>query len=124
MLEGFKKFIMKGNAIDLAVGVVIGAAFGAIVNSFTTNLIQPIITEVLGGGVEGGTVELSPGNVLDFGAVFNAIITFLITAAVVYFVFVMPMNKLQDRRARQLNEPTELSNEEKMVQLLEQIAAK
>jgi large conductance mechanosensitive channel len=124
MIDGFKKFIMKGNAIDLAVGVVIGAAFGAIVTSFTTNLIQPIINEVLGGGVEGGTIELSPGNVLNFGAVINAIITFLITAAVVYFVFVMPMNKLQDRRARQLDEPTELSNEEKMVQLLEQIAAK
>ncbi len=124
MIEGFKKFILKGNAIDLAVGVVIGAAFGAIVTSFTTNLIQPIINEVLGGGVEGGTIELSPGNVMNFGAVLNAIITFLITAAVVYFVFVLPMNKLQERRDRQLDEPTELSNEEKMVQLLEQIAAK
>jgi large conductance mechanosensitive channel len=124
VIEGFKKFILKGNAIDLAVGVVIGAAFGAIVTSFTTNLIQPIINEVLGGGVEGGTIELSPGNVMNFGAVLNAIITFLITAAVVYFVFVLPMNKLQERRDRQLDEPTELSNEEKMVQLLEQIAAK
>ncbi len=124
MIEGFKKFILKGNAIDLAVGVVIGAAFGAIVTSFTTNLIQPIINEVLGGGVEGGTIELSPGNVMNFGAVLNAIITFLITAAVVYFVFVLPMNKLQERRDRQLDEPTDLSNEEKMVQLLEQIAAK
>ncbi len=124
MLEGFKKFILKGNAIDLAVGVVIGAAFGAIVSTFTTSLIQPLINEVLGGGVNGGKVELSDGNFLDFGAVFNAIITFLITAAVVYFVFVLPMNKLQERRARQLNEPSELTNEEKMVQLLEQIASK
>jgi len=124
VLDGFKKFILKGNAIDLAVGVVIGAAFGAIVASFTTNLIQPLIKEVLGGGVNGGKVELSDGNFLNFGAVLNSIITFLITAAIVYFVFVLPMNTLRDRRARALDEPTELTNEEKMVQLLEQIAAK
>ena len=124
MIKGFRDFIFRGNVIDLAVGVVIGAAFGAIVASFTQNIIQPLIQEVLGGGVEGGTVELSPGNVMNFGAVLNAIITFLITAAVVYFVFVMPMNALAERRARQLGESDELSNEEKMVLLLEQIAAK
>ncbi len=124
MIAGFKKFVLQGNAIDLAVGVVIGAAFGAIVTSFTQSLIQPLITEVMGGGVKGGKLELSDGNFLDFGAVINATITFLITAAVVYFVFVLPMNTLKERRARQLGEVAELTNEEKMIQLLEQIANK
>jgi large conductance mechanosensitive channel len=124
MLKEFREFAMKGNVIDLAVGVVIGAAFGAIVTSFTQNLIQPLIVEVMGGGIDGGKVELSDGNFLDFGAVINAAITFVITAAVVYFVFVAPMNALKERRARQLGETEELSNEEKMVRLLEQIAAK
>ncbi len=124
MLDGFKKFILRGNAIDLAVGVVIGAAFGAIVASFTKNLIQPLIIEVMGGGVHGGTVELSKGNSLDFGAVLNSVITFVITAAIVYFVFVMPMNAMKDRRKAKQGEPEELTNEERMVQLLEEIAAK
>lgn len=124
MIAGFKKFVLQGNAIDLAVGVVIGAAFGAIVKAFTESLIQPLITEVMGGGVQGGKIELSEGNFMDFGAVINATITFLLTAAVVYFVFVLPMNTLKERRASQLGEEPELTNEEKVIQLLEQIADK
>ena len=125
MIAGFKKFIAQGNAIDLAVGVVIGAAFGAIVSSFTENLIKPIITEVLGGGIDGGRVELSTNNYLDFGAVINAGITFIITAAVVYFVFVMPMNAFEaKRKAGQEPEAAEPTNEEKIVLLLERIASK
>lgn len=124
MIAGFKKFILQGNAIDLAVGVVIGAAFGAIVSSFTENLIQPLITEVMGGGLDGGKVELSTGNYLNFGAVLNAVITFLITAAVVYFVFVLPMNSLKERRAKGVEEEADPTNEEKMVALLERIAEK
>jgi large conductance mechanosensitive channel len=104
--------------------VVIGAAFGAVVASFTSNLIQPLIKEAMGGGVTGGKVKLSTGNYLDFGAVINALITFAITAAVVYFVFVLPINAMNDRRKAKRGESEELTNEERMVQLLEEIAAK
>lgn len=124
MIAGFKKFIVQGNAIDLAVGVVIGAAFGAIVTAFTDNLIKPLIVEVMGGGIDGGKVELSDNNFLDFGAVINATITFLITAAVVYFVFVVPMNTLKERRKAGEESEAEPTNEEKIVSLLEQIASK
>jgi len=124
VLAGFKTFIAKGNAIDLAVGVVIGAAFGAIVSAFTDNLIKPLIAEVMGGGISGGKVELSKGNFLDFGAVINAAITFLITAAVVYFVFVVPMNHFNERRKSGDEPEAEPTNEERMVALLEQIASK
>lgn len=123
MLNGFKKFIMQGNVIDLAVAVVIGAAFGDVVKKFTAALIDPLVREVLGGGVEGGTYTLSTGNVLDFALVINALITFVITAAVVYFVFVLPMIKLQERR-KSGDEASEPTDNEKMISLLEEIARK
>ncbi len=96
MLKGFRDFIMRGNVIDLAVAVVVGAAFTALVNSFTNALIKPIINLALGGGVDAGTITIN-GQTLDFSAVVNAVITFLITAAVVYFVFVLPMNKFKEK---------------------------
>src|SRR5439155_24043332 len=96
MLRGFKDFIMRGNVIDLAVGIVIGAAFTAVVTGFTNSLINPIIHRVGGGGEFGGKVKIGGGQVLDWGAFINAVITFLITAAVLYFFFVLPMNKLEE----------------------------
>ncbi len=96
MIKGFRDFIMRGNVIDLAVAVVIGAAFTALVTSFTSSLIQPIINLALGGGVDGGKLVVND-QVFDFGAVLNSAITFLITAAVVYFAFVAPMNSWKNR---------------------------
>lgn len=96
MIKGFRDFIMRGNVIDLAVAVVIGAAFTALVASFTSSLIQPIINLALGGGTKGGKIVINE-QVFDFGAVLNSTITFLITAAVVYFVFVAPMNAWKSR---------------------------
>lgn len=123
MLNGFKKFIMQGNVIDLAVAVVVAGAFGKIIDAFTKGLIEPLIKEVMGGGVTGGLVELSEGNSLDFGAVINSVITFLITAAVVYFIFVAPMVAMQERRAAkgEVEDPTD---NEKIISLLEKIAEK
>ncbi len=123
MLSGFKKFIMQGNVIDLAVGVVIGAAFGALVKAFTDAFIKPLIGLISGGGVSGGTFTIS-GQVFDYASFINAVITFALTAAVVYFAIVMPMNALKDRRKAGQGEPTEVSNEERMVELLERIASK
>jgi large conductance mechanosensitive channel len=121
MLKGFKEFVMRGNVIDLAVGVVIGAAFGALVNQLTASFLEPLIAVVAGGGVEGGTFTVD-GVVFDWGAFVNAVITFLITAAGIYFLVVAPFNSLRQRRERGQETDVEPSNEEKIVLLLDQIA--
>ncbi|MEU7524828.1 large-conductance mechanosensitive channel protein MscL [Saccharothrix sp. NPDC042600] len=102
MIKGFKDFLMRGNVVDLAVAVVIGAAFGAIVTAFTNNLINPIVALFGGNNVNGLAVQLgsSDKTIIDFGAIITAAINFVIVAAVVYFIFVMPMNKLKERRKR------------------------
>ena len=123
MVEGFKKFIMGGNVVDLAVGVVIGAAFAAVVTQFTASFIAPLIALIAGGGVDGGTFTIDD-QVFDYGAFLNAIITFLLTAVAVYFVIVVPINALRERRAKGEEEDVEPTNEEKIVALLEQIAQK
>ena len=97
MLEGFKNFILRGNVIDLAVGVVIGAAFTAVVTAFSDNIINPLIASVGGADYSGLGFHIISGNdatFLDFGALITAAINFLLIAAVVYFVIVAPMNKL------------------------------
>ncbi|MGW4930216.1 large conductance mechanosensitive channel protein MscL [Agromyces sp. NPDC004153] len=103
MLKGFKEFILRGNVIELAVAVVIGAAFTAVVNSIVNNLINPLIGVIFQADsldtalvieiptLSGGVAEVR------FGAVLGAIIAFVIVATVVYFVFVLPMNTLKDR---------------------------
>lgn len=103
MIKGFKDFILRGNVIDLAVAVVIGAAFTALVAAFTANLIEPVLNVF--GGVETGSLGfyLNPskeGSYINISAILNAVITFLITALVVYFVFVAPMKKFQDLAAK------------------------
>ncbi|MDI2031930.1 large conductance mechanosensitive channel protein MscL [Saccharopolyspora sp. TS4A08] len=103
MLKGFKDFLMRGNIIDLAVAVVVGSAFTALVTAFTTSIIKPLIAATGGGNVTGLSLTVVPGNnasTIDFAAVINAVITFFITAAVVYFLFVVPMNKISERRKK------------------------
>lgn len=100
MIKGFKDFLMRGNVVDLAVAVVIGTAFTAVVKAFTDSFVQPIINVVMGGGVTGGTVKLDDENRLLFGSFANAVVTFVITAAVVYFIFVLPLKTLNEKRAR------------------------
>ena len=97
-MDGFKKFILRGNVVDLAVGVVIGAAFGAVVTAFTAGLITPLITLV--GGGKGAFSDKSftvNDAVFKYGAVVDAAISFIIIAAVVYFFVVLPVGKLMDR---------------------------
>ncbi|MFD7655480.1 large-conductance mechanosensitive channel protein MscL [Actinosynnema sp. NPDC059797] len=102
MIKGFKDFLMRGNVIDLAVAVVIGTAFNDIVKSFTEKLINPIVASFGGANVNGLAVQLGDNEktVMDFGAVITALINFLIIAAVVYFIFVLPMNTIRERRKR------------------------
>lgn len=99
MLKGFKDFLLRGNVVDLAVAVVIGAAFTAVVTSFTESFLEPLIGLVGGGGEAGGSVTVD-GQVFTWGSFVNQVITFVLTAAVVYFVVVVPMKKLLERRAR------------------------
>lgn len=103
MLQGFKDFILRGNVIELAVAVVIGGAFTAIVTAFSDNLINPLIAAIGGADVSGLGFHLRPGNeatFMDFGAVITAALNFLIIAAVVYFILVAPMNKLSEIQAK------------------------
>ena len=103
MLQGFKDFIMRGNVIDLAVGVVIGAAFTAVVTAFSDNIINPLIASLGGADIPGFGVRILPGNdatFVNFGALLTAIINFLMIAAVVYFTIVAPMNKLDEAQKR------------------------
>lgn len=99
MLKGFRDFITRGNVIDLAVAFVVGAAFSTLVGSFSDGLIQPIVGIFLGGGVDAGQIVIRD-QVIDFTLIVNAIITFVITMAVLYFVFVAPMNAWRSRHGQ------------------------
>jgi large conductance mechanosensitive channel len=104
VIKGFKEFILRGNVIDLAVAVVIGAAFTLIVNSIVAGLINPLIALIFQADSLDGvvwTVTGLTGNevVFAFGAILGAIINFLAVAVVVYFVFVFPMNRAKERAA-------------------------
>lgn len=101
MFKGFKDFILRGNVVDLAVAVVIGAAFSTIVTAFTAGIIKPLINTITPPEAPGLSVTLIPGKestFIDFSAVITAGINFLIVAAVVYFAIVLPLNTLKERR--------------------------
>lgn len=98
MLKGFGDFIKNGNIVDLAVAVVIGTAFAALVTQFTDSFLTPMIAVTTGGGDVGGQFAFN-GQTFTYGAFIGSIITFLNTAAVVYFLVVMPMNKILRRSA-------------------------
>lgn len=108
MLKGFKEFILKGNVIDMAVGVVVGVAFGNVVTAMVKDLITPLI------GIFGGTPDFSAfyftinGSKFMIGEFINSLISFLSIAAVIYFAVVMPMNKIMKKIASGKSEdPTE-----------------
>jgi large conductance mechanosensitive channel len=115
-LKGFKDFVLRGNVIDLSVGIVIGAAFTALVSSFTTAFIEPLLKLVnadedrVGGGFYIGDT------LFPVSTFVNGIITFLITAAVLYFLVVTPMNKLAERRRKGAEPEPEAPSEEILLQ--------
>lgn len=103
MIKGFKDFILRGNVVDLAVAVVIGAAFGAIVTAFTEKIIQPLINAITPADSPGLGVQIVSGKdstYVDFAGLIGAAINFVIVAAVVYFVIVVPLNAVKARRER------------------------
>jgi large conductance mechanosensitive channel len=95
MLEDFKKFILKGNVVDLSTGVIIGAAFTEIVKAFTAGIVTPILNRL--GGKPNVSLQLW---IFDIGVVISAALSFLITAAVVFFVIIKPMNALIEMTKR------------------------
>lgn len=100
MFKGFKEFIMRGNVIDLAVAVVIGAAFNSVVERVVDSLVNPIIGLVFQADSLDTALMIPVGNDhIALGSVIGALINFIIVAAVVYFAFVMPMNKARDMRS-------------------------
>jgi large conductance mechanosensitive channel len=112
-LQGFRDFILRGNVVDLAVGIVIGAAFTALVTQFTDSFLNPLI-KLAGGGSKDkpGAVFHVNGVPFAYGDFINAILTFLLTAAALYFIVVFPMNKLAERRRRGQEPPPKAPSEE------------
>jgi large conductance mechanosensitive channel len=109
VIKGFRDFILRGNVVELAIAVVIGSAFTALVGAFTANIINPVIASAGGIDAAGLGFRIRPGNdatFVDIGAVITAAVTFLITAAVVYFLFVVPTNRA-NARLRALAAPQE-----------------
>jgi large conductance mechanosensitive channel len=98
VLKGFREFVLRGNVVELAVAFVMGAAFQAVVSSFTEDMLTPLLGLFGVGGV-GDLAWTTPGGaVVAYGSFLNALISFLIVAAVVYFFLVAPMNALEARR--------------------------
>jgi large conductance mechanosensitive channel len=110
-MKGFKDFVMRGNVVDLAVAVVIGAAFGMLITAFLDGLINPLIAAVFGKpNLDSvGTFTIN-GADFSIGIVLTQVIAFLSVAAAVYFVIVLPMNKMKERTAKPAEDagPTEV----------------
>jgi large conductance mechanosensitive channel len=100
MMQGFKKFLFRGNVVDLSVAVVMGAAFGAVITSLVANLLTPLIAAVVGKPDFSGLSATVNGSKIMYGAFLNALISFLLIAASVYFFVVAPMNAYVERRRR------------------------
>ena len=100
MIKGFKDFILRGNILDLAVAFVIGVAFAAVINAFVVDIIMPIIAAIVGKPDFSGLTFTVNNSVFLYGSFINAIVSFLLIAAAIYFIIVVPMNKIAERRAR------------------------
>ena len=105
MLKEFRDFIMRGNVVELAVAVIIGAAFGAVVTAFTASFVTPLIA-LIGGKADFSALKFTiSGTEFPYGLFLNALFSFLIIAAVVFFFVVRPMNALMQRLKQSDEEP-------------------
>ncbi|MDQ1748737.1 MAG: large conductance mechanosensitive channel [Frankiaceae bacterium] len=110
-MSGFRKFLLRGNVVDLAVGIVIGAAFGAVVTAFSASFITPLVGLLAGASGDFSTKGFTLHHdgkalVFPYGKFVNALIAFVLIAAVVYFFVVVPVNKLMERYKPAPDEPT------------------
>jgi large conductance mechanosensitive channel len=106
VLSEFKAFILRGNVIDLAVAVVLGVAFGAVVTAFVNDIITPILGAIGGKPNFASLTFTINGSVFFYGAFINAVIAFVLIAAAIFFFVVKPINHMQARRAGQDGPPT------------------
>ena len=114
MLNGFKEFILRGNVIELAVAVIIGASFKAIVDKFVEGIVNPALGAIVGQPNFDDALIVGP---LHIGLVLTALVNFLMVSAVIYFLMVMPMNRLMERmkKPEPEPEPAEPSDEVKLL---------
>src|SRR5580692_2278952 len=101
MLDGFKKFILRGNVVDLAVGVVVGAAFGSVVTAFTKDLLTPLIAAIVGKPDFSAFQFTVNGSRFPIGDFANAVVSFVLIATAVYYAVVLPVNALVSRARRE-----------------------
>jgi large conductance mechanosensitive channel len=110
MLKGFRDFLLRGNAVDLAVAVIIGAAFTQIINSLVADMLTPLLAAI-GGQPDFAALTFTINNsVFRYGRFLNAILAFLIVATIIYFLVLLPLNALLERRRKgevPAPEPTE-----------------
>lgn len=108
MLKGFRDFLLRGNVVDLAVAIVIGAAFGTIVTAFVKDIVTPIIAAV-GGKPDFSSLYFTVNNSkFLIGDFINAVVSFVLVSGVIYFVVIVPMNKIMLRMKRgEKIDPTE-----------------
>ena len=122
MLKGFREFIMKGNVLDLAVAVIIGAAFAQVVNAMVEAVLMPLISALVGSpNFDSFAVLTVNGNDIRFGVLLTALVNFLLVAAAVYFAIVLPMNKMIEARNRRLGIDSTEEEADAQVQLLTEI---
>ena len=119
MLQGFKDFILRGNVVELAVAVVVGSAFQKVVDTFVSSIVEPLINAAgspessgLGFSIRSDTAEMAKATFINFSTIINALIVFILTAAVVYFIFIVPMNKLAERRKKGIEPELEAPSED------------
>ncbi len=120
MLKEFREFILRGNVIDLAIAVVIGAAFGAVVKSAVDNIFTPLIAAIIGEPSFGGLVLTINGTDIQYGLFLNAVFTFVSIAAVIFFLVIKPMNTFLALR-KQEDAPAEPESPAEDVRLLTEI---
>ena len=120
MLKEFKEFAMRGNVVDMAVGVVIGAAFATVVGAFTKDLLTPLIGAIIGKTGDFASLQVTVrGSVFNIGDLVNQMISFLLVAAAVYFFVVLPVNGLMARMHR--NDPVAAPTTKKCPECLSDI---
>jgi len=101
MIKEFREFLLRGNLLDLAVAVVIGAAFTGVVTALTTNIITPFIKAIFGGATQFDSLSFTVnGSQIFYGKVLTALLNFVIVAAVIFFLVIKPVNHLMDKLGR------------------------
>lgn len=118
MLSGFKDFITRGNVIDLAVGMIIGTAFTAVITALVGSILMPAISMLVGSPTFDDFFVFGQ---IKVGTFLTAVVNFLLVAAALYFCIVMPVNKFNERRAAKLDLEEEVDEEDAQVALLKEI---